>query len=186
MFLFARRELQFGPEAAITHFSVARTTFAVLDVAFASDCVAVTESGGPVRCLSLLTGTELWRHTPAPGVHSICLTFSASLDQFASLEWGYEAGGARRLMHLSKTSGTSSFITDLTKARDFSFSLSGSLLISSEGDVIEVASGKMIRRLEFPSEAFEEPEFPSWEQRIQTGTAEQRELARLLGPPDAG
>jgi outer membrane protein assembly factor BamB len=181
--LFERRQLHVGPRPGITRFKVPRTTFAVLDTAFSTDCVAVTESGGPVRCFDLDKGTECWRHTPAPGFHFIHLAFCESLGLFVGVEWAYRAGGELRLVSLARNSGASTIIADLPGARDFKFCRSGSLLLSSEGDLVDVTSGKELRRLGFPTEEYEEPEFPSWEERMQTGTPEQRELARLLGPP---
>lgn len=182
--LSGRRELHFGPKPTITRFKVPRTTFAVLDVAFAPDCVAVTESGGPVRCFSLVTGTERWRHTPAPGVHFIELSYCASLDLFVGVEWPYKTGGNHRLVSLARISGATTLIAGLAPSLDFEFCRSGTLLISSEGDIVDVVSGRKIRRLEFPREEYEKPQFPSWKERMRAGTPEQRELARLLGPSD--
>lgn len=184
LILLAGGDLCFGPQSSTEKFRVPRTTFAVLDVAFGPDCVAVSESAGPVRCFSAETGAELWRHTPCAGRHLIHLSFHASLDVFAGIEWAYQAGGDCRLIHLSRASGAISCIADITPARDISFCRNGSILINSAGDVIDVSSGTTIHRLDFPREEFDEAEFPSWEERLRAGTPAQRELARLLGPPN--
>ena len=184
LILLAGRKLQFGSESALDRFQAARTTFAVLDVAFGPECLAVSESNGPVRCFSIKTGAELWRHTPPAGNHLIHLSYCAPLDLFVGVDWAYQAGGEYHLIHLSRASGAISRISDLVSARDIAFCRSGLTLINSEGDVIDAASGRAIRRLDFPREHFDEPEFPSREERMRSGTKEQRELARLLGPPD--
>lgn len=183
-YLVGRRTLDIVSDPTATRYRIPRTTFAILGVAFAPDRVAVSESGGPVRCFSLKTGKEKWRHVPVSGVHLIDVTFCEALDVFIGVEWAYKSGGASRLVSLTRTSGSHGYIGDLPEASDGTFCSSGNLLVNSEGDVVEVASAKVLHRLDFPREEYEDPEFPTWEERMRTGTPEQRELARLLGPPE--
>jgi hypothetical protein len=180
-YLVGRKHLDIVSKPTITRFTIPRLTFAVLAVAFAPDCVAVSESGGPIRCLSLKTGAENWRHTPESGVHLTDLAFCQSLDLFVGIEWAYKSDGIQRLVSLTRSSGDRAIIGDVAEASDLIFCASGNLLVSSEGDVVEVNSGRVLRRLDFPREDYEEPDFPSREERLRTGTPEQRELARLLG-----
>jgi hypothetical protein len=184
LILLVGRNLRFGPESAPDKLRAPRTTFAVLDVAFGIESLAVSESTGPVRCFSLKTGAEIWRHTPSAGNHLINLSYCAPLDVFVGVNWAYKTGGEHNLVHLSRTTGAISQISDLPPARRMAFCRSGLTLVNSEGDVIDAASGRVIRRLDFPREEFDEPEFPSWEERMRSGTKEQQEFARLLGPPD--
>ena len=58
--------------------TLARETFAVLDVAFGPDRFCMSESGGPLRCLDTEAGAELWRYTPCPGRHVLRLGYSPS------------------------------------------------------------------------------------------------------------
>lgn len=180
-YLVGRKHFDIVSKASIKRFAIPRLTFAVLAVAFASDCVALSESGGPIRCLNLETGAENWRHTPEPGVHFTNLAFCESLDLFVGIEWAYKSGGVHRLVGLTRIAGSCAIIGDFAEASDQTFAASGNLLVNSEGDVIEVKSGKILRRLAFPREEYEEPDFPSREERLRTGTPEQQELARLLG-----
>lgn len=55
----ARPEV-FGPDGR-RRFKIVRTTFAVLAWAICSQSLLLSEAGGPVRCLDLPTGEELWR-----------------------------------------------------------------------------------------------------------------------------
>lgn len=48
---------------------ISRLTFAVLDATFAPGKLLITESTGPLRCLALLSGDEVWRYDPGPGAH---------------------------------------------------------------------------------------------------------------------
>lgn len=180
-YLVGGKHLDIVSKPTITRFAIPRLTFAVLAVAFAPDCVALSESGGPIRCLSLETGAENWRHMPEPGVHLTDLAFCESLNLFVGIEWAYKSGGLHRLVSLTKSAGARAIIGDVPEASDQIFVASGNLLVNSEGHVIEVNSGKVLRRLNFPREEYEEPEFPSREERLRAGTPKQQELARLLG-----
>ncbi|HEX6029900.1 MAG TPA: WD40 repeat domain-containing protein, partial [Tepidiformaceae bacterium] len=84
---------------------VPRLTFALLDAAFSPSGVALTESGGPVRFISLPDGAEQWRATPTPGCHVLRLVYESFLDAFLALEWPYEHGGEARVLVLDPLTG---------------------------------------------------------------------------------
>jgi len=76
---------------------IPKLTFAVLDVAFGADHLCITESTGPVRCLSYLSGAEHWRYTPSEGSHVLSLHYNRLDGFFYGVVRHYEKGQLRYL-----------------------------------------------------------------------------------------
>ena len=185
LLIFGCRDLRIGKSLEEAKIQISRTTFAILDIAFSKKFVVLSESGGDVRALDLSSGKEIWRHEPTKGVHVLHLSFCPEGKVFVGVDWAYlKKGGDCRLLHFDADTGRCKVVAQIEPAVDFAFCLKGKRLVSSAGAVLDSASGKMIRDLEFPCEKYEEPQFPSWDERIKSGTSAQRELARLLGPPE--
>lgn len=66
-------------------------SFAVLDVAMNADQILISESGGPVRCFSVV-GKELWQYTPPKGSHVLYFGHGPK-DHLMGVQWPYERGG---------------------------------------------------------------------------------------------
>lgn len=139
--------LQSPDERKIT--TVARETFAVLCVAFAPGLVCVSESGGPLRCLDTQTGEEHWRFAEK-GQHFLTLAFAEKAEAFVGVCWPYERGGSFRLLRFEPGSGQASVVTDLGQSGEFAFCQRGTRLLSSDGSVIDSATGRRESVLAFP------------------------------------
>jgi WD40 repeat protein len=124
-------------------------SFAVLCVAFASGLVCVSECGGPLRCLDVQTGDQRWRFQEK-GQHFLELAFSEQAQAFVGVCWPYERGGLFRLLRFEPQSGAATVVADLGKAGNFEFCSRGTRLLSSDGSVMDSATGSCIGRLAFP------------------------------------
>lgn len=125
-------------------------TFAVLSVAFAPGLVCVAESGGPLRCLDVRTGEERWRFHEK-GQHFLELAFAEQAQAFVGICWPYERGGSFRLLRFEPQSGEVSVVADLGQAGEFEFCLHGTRLVTSDGSVMDSATGRRVGRLAFPA-----------------------------------
>lgn len=124
-------------------------TFAVLCVAFGPGLVCVSESTGPLRCLDTQTGVERWRFQEK-GQHFLELAFAEQAQAFVGVCWPYERGGSFRLLRLEPQSGAASVVAELGKAGEFEFCLRGTRLLSSDGSVMDSATGNCVGKLAFP------------------------------------
>ena len=128
---------------------IPKLTFAVLDVAFGSDRLCITESGGPVRCISYLTGTEHWRYTPPDGSHVLTLHYNGSDGFFYGILRDYEKGEFRYLVRFDPETGQTSRLCSL-KSWEETFSAATQQLVTSSGEIIDLLNGKVVAELDFP------------------------------------
>jgi hypothetical protein len=129
--------------------SVRAETFAVLCVAFGPGLVCVSESTGPLRCLSTETGEERWRFQEK-GQHFLEVAFAEQTQAFVGVCWPYEHGGSFRLLRFEPQSGEASVVTELGKAGEFEFCLRGTRMLLSDGSVMDSATGDPVGKLAFP------------------------------------
>src|SRR5262249_2314507 len=129
-------------------------SFGVLCVAFAPGSVCVSESTGPLRCLDTQTGDERWRFQEK-GQHFLKMAFSEHAQAFVGVCWPYERGGSFRLLRFEPQSGDVSAVTELGNAGKFEFCLRGTRLLSSDGSVLDSATGHPEGMLAFPVSAHE-------------------------------
>ena len=167
---------------------IAPTTFAVLDCSFSDAELVVTESGGCVRCFDLGSLELLWQHTPRQGSHFLRLIFSQKLNRFVGIAWWYqkETTPPMEIVHLDRRTGQVLREIAIGSLAAGEFCLAGSMIFTLDFSLMDVKTGAIVR--EFPKSKFDEtdedePQFPNWEERMRSGTPEQQELARLLGPP---
>src|SRR5262249_36325207 len=116
-------------------------SFAVLSAAFGPGLVCVSESGGPLRCLNTKTGAERWRFQEK-GQHFLELSFAEQAQVFVGICWPYERGGSFRLLRFDPQTGVVSVAAELGKAGRFEFCLRGTRLLSSDGSVMDSATGR--------------------------------------------
>jgi len=129
--------------------SIPKLTFAILDVAFGSGCLCITESGGPVRCIDCLTGAERWRYVPPDGSHALRLHYSRPDGFFYGVVWQYQKGLFRHLARFGPETGQPVLVCNL-KSWDEAFNEPTQQLVTSAGEVIELGTGKMVAELAFP------------------------------------
>jgi hypothetical protein len=140
--------LQTAEEEKLSSFT--RESFAVPCVAFGLDCVCVSESTGALRCLDTQTGKERWRFWES-GRHFLNLAFAEQTDAFFGVDWPYERGGLFRLLRFHPQSGESIVVTELGKTGEFEFCHRGTHLLSSDGSIIESATGRKVGILALPT-----------------------------------
>lgn len=128
-------------------FLIAPESFAVLDCAFSSTEVCVSEAGGPVRCFSAIDGSLTWRVAQAEG-HYLRLAYSPSLSSFVGVKWDYQRGGPAHLFKFT-SSGQEEYIVNLGRSADREFCWNDSVLVESEGRVWDIATGQVLKQLPF-------------------------------------
>lgn len=114
---------------------VPRLTFGVLDVAFAPERCVVSESGGPVRCLSISSDDEMWRYEPAPGAHVLRMAYRRDDDSVLAVEWPFQSGGPRSLLSFSAANGVLRSRHEIA-GRDHAFCAHGRCLVTSTRQVL--------------------------------------------------
>jgi len=129
--------------------SVPKLTFALLDAAFSPATVCITESGGPVRCVDCLTGTELWRHTSPDGSHALRLHYNCVDGFFYGVVWHYDRGQFRYLARFDAETGQASIVRSLNSWAEV-FSEAAQQLVTSSGEIISLSSGEKVGELAFP------------------------------------
>jgi WD40 repeat protein len=131
--------------------TLARITFAILDVAFSPDRFCLTESGGPVRCLGTETGEEIWRFNPRSNRHFLTLTYTPAAKAFFGVEWPYMYGGAKRLFRFDAEVGKPTLIATIKKrCAEQVFCSRGEALLTTEGELIDVLTGVSTNAFRFP------------------------------------
>jgi len=150
--LLEKRVLALQSPEGQTITSFARETFAVLCVAFSPGLVCVSESTGPLRCFDTQTGEQRWRFHEK-GQHFLALAFDEQAQAFVGVCWPYERVGSFRLLRFESESGEATTVTDLGNAGEFKFCLRGTRLLSSDGSVMDSATGRREGMLAYPVSA---------------------------------
>lgn len=133
-----------GPSAAFTIPRLLGRLF--LDAEFGLDALCISE--GLVRCFDSLTGEERWRHEPAPHHQILCPQFRPGDGCFYAVD--ERRAASRLLIRLDAKTGQRHEICSLQTSWAEAFAANGDLVVTSDGAVIEVSSGKELRRLAFP------------------------------------
>ena len=133
--------------------SVPKLTFGLLDVAFTSRSVCISESTGPVRCVDYRTGVEFWRYTPPGGSHALKLHYN-SLDGFLyGVVWHYEKGQFRYLVRLDPQTGEASSVRNLNSAEEV-FADATQQLVTSSGEIVDLSKGEKVGEMAFPRKEY--------------------------------
>jgi hypothetical protein len=125
---------------------VPRQTFDELAVAFSPSQVCISESGGPVRCVEIESGVELWRYS-SNGRHVVQLCYRQAEDTFVAIEVEYEHGGRRQLLRFDASSGRMRMVSEIDSARETAFCFDGSRIVTAGGSMIDSATGVVIDQL---------------------------------------
>jgi hypothetical protein len=132
-------------------FQIPRTTFALLDASFAPDCVCLTESGGPVRCINYSDGTESWRFDPGEDSHVLALHYSSKRALFYGVLRHLKKGGNRSVLDYNPITGQQMRICDLDFSSWEQVFLTGvDHLVGSSGEIIDLSNGTILAKLDFP------------------------------------
>lgn len=130
-------------------FCIPRLTFGLLDAVFSPDAVCVSEAGGPVRCFDCFTGEERWRYDPLGSMHVLTMAHRIADGHFYGVEWG-TSGTSRILVRFSDVTGRREEVCSLIRSCEEEFCDAGNVVVTSAGEVKEVAGGETIQRLAFP------------------------------------
>jgi outer membrane protein assembly factor BamB len=141
-----KRNYQLGRNSDIR---IPRLKFAVLDASFSRDSLAISEVGGPVRCLESSTGTERWRYSPSVNNHFLRLWYREADDNFYGVQWDYQTGAYRALVRLGGKTGQSKEVCPLRSWRE-EYCIGLDSLVTSAGELIGLTDGRLIGRLPFP------------------------------------
>jgi hypothetical protein len=131
---------------------IPRLTFAILDAVFGPQSLAISESGGPVRCFDF-SGIELWRFTPEQGSHFGALWFRKADKNFYGVLWNHEQGRFKHLARLDSATGEAQILSDLDSRED-SYCAGLDCIVNSSGAVIDVSEGRLLHRLGFPQKEY--------------------------------
>ncbi len=103
-------------------------------------------------CFSLEDGRSLWRHMFPTGINVQRFGFAESVGEIVSVTWPYVRGGDKNLVCFDKDTGEIRREFGLLKGplSETEFARRGNLLITSAGEVINVAERKVAQRLDFP------------------------------------
>lgn len=132
-----------------TIFKIERESFAVLSMAFGHGTVAASEAAGPLRCFETSSGRLCWRYLSPSGNHSVQIGYHSQLRQFLGIEWPYEKGGIKSLLLLCPETGEVKAKFPLDSSIVEAFCLAGTHLLSSDGWLIETATGRLTKQFEF-------------------------------------
>lgn len=115
--------------------------WAMLAVAFAPGVVIVSGAGGPTRCLSTHTGSEIWRHEEDES-HALKLCFCEE-DQTVHLIWySYKNGGDSTLISLDVATGKGRTRFLISNAWEWTFCRNGRYLVTSSGQCMDTRTGQ--------------------------------------------
>jgi hypothetical protein len=128
---------------------IPRLTFAILDVAIGPKSLAISESGGPVRCIDSSTGTELWRQSPGKRIHFLRVWYRQIDGNFYGVLWDFQTDSFRSLVRLDASSGQQKVICQLNSWEEI-YSKKSDRLVTSNGEVLDLSDGRLIHRLQFP------------------------------------
>jgi len=128
---------------------IPRLTFAILDVAFGPQSLAISESGGPVRCIDSYTGTELWRQSPGKQIHFVRLWYRQIDRNFYGVLWDFQTGSFRSLVRLDANRGHQNVICQLNSWEEI-YSTKSDRVVTSNGEVLDLSGGRLFHRLQFP------------------------------------
>lgn len=128
---------------------IPRLTFAILDNAFGPRSLAISEAGGPVRCIDSATGRELWRHSPGSHLHFLRLWYCETDGSFYGVQWEFRKGSFRSLVRLNGASGEGQMLCHLDSWEETYCAKLPCPLISN-GEMIRLSDGELLHRFQFP------------------------------------
>jgi len=124
-----------------------------LDVSFSETYVLVSEAAGPVTCYELRSCSQVWQHLPEEGHHLLEVQYNEKTSEFVAVDLQYEKGSGSALVWLDETTGLVKRKVLLSGTPWVTgFAARGTLLITSDGILIDTSNGKEIANLSFPRE----------------------------------
>ncbi|MGG7666799.1 hypothetical protein [Dyadobacter sp. BHUBP1] len=116
-------------------------SFAILDIVISDDSFVVSESGGPLSCYDISTGTHKWDIPADEDGHFLRACFHLNLEEFVGVSWPFLNGGNKKLKCINKNTGEITKELVIGCPVETEFALSGQVLVTSERKVIDIQSG---------------------------------------------
>lgn len=133
-----------------TSVSVPRSSFAFLSAEFGPGILVVSEAGGVVRCVDVVSGVERWKYTPPTDSHVLTLGYRQEPTAFMGVEWDFVRGSRKRLVTLSPSDGRLMSRVEFGEITDplaVCFAMSGRLAVLANGNVLDTRSCMTIGNL---------------------------------------
>lgn len=122
-------------------------SFGVLDVCFAPDQALVAYSTGPLQCINLTTLEEVtWAYDLS---HFLRVAWNQEINYFLGIRWNYQKGGPNYLSYINPATGNIDHETDPGLSIETEFLKRGTLLLTSQGRLMETKEGKTISSFNF-------------------------------------
>lgn len=118
----------------------------IFHVTFSPARIFTFENRGPLRCIDIHSGKELWQVTGAREMGLMDLAFAPSLGRLFATEWNTSRGGPYKLLGFDPDTGHRDTIAEF-EAGDSLFCLSGTALVFWSGEVYDVTSGAVLAKL---------------------------------------
>jgi hypothetical protein len=132
---------------------VPNLSFALLDAAFSPERLCLSEACGPVRCIECHSGVEQWRYDPPKDSHVLRLHYRASDSAFYGVQWEFNRGTSRTLFRFVGDGSRYEEICEL-RSWDEEFCMDVDALVTSTGEVLSLAEGNVVARLDFPQKHY--------------------------------
>jgi outer membrane protein assembly factor BamB len=122
--------------------NIERQSFATLDLAIADNCLAISESGGPMSCYDIQSGEIKWRIPINEDGHFLRVTFNYELNSFIGVSWPFLKGGNKKLKYINKDNGLIEKEMTINCPTETEFALNGNVLVTSDREIIDLKSGE--------------------------------------------
>ena len=132
-----------------------KSSFAALDVVLTEDTAFLTESGGAIISIDTHTGYENWRYSPPKGSHALKLHWGSRLKALYAVVWHYEGNLFRNLLRLEEKDGQAGLVCEITNSSGEAFIEATQSMITTNGDIIDLSSGRMLDKIPFPQKEYQ-------------------------------
>jgi WD40 repeat protein len=130
-------------------FDIGGPKIAGLDARFSPHSICLSEVRGPVRCISRSDGKLQWMFDPGSDSQVVRLYYSRRMDAFWGILWNCVKGGPRTLLKFDALSGVVVRLCEFDSWEEV-FLEEVDQLVTSEGEIRDLANGELIGKLAFP------------------------------------
>ena len=128
-------------------FEIPAMSFGILDAAFSSDAVCISEPKTGIRCIKLDSGEQLWHHSDLWSNH---LAFCASDHNFYGAVMMNTPPHNCSLVRLAPKLVDCAPVAFVGLCWEAAFSDSGNFFVTRRGDVYATSNGRLLSELDFP------------------------------------
>ena len=116
-------------------------SFALLDVAFSTNSVLVSEAGGPISCYDTEKGELKWRLTRNASEHYVRVGFVEDIDAYICLSHPFEHMN-KKLIYINYNTGKIENQLDINQPIVAEFLFDDEFIVTSDRELIDVKTGK--------------------------------------------